>query len=199
MENSRHLFNDSLPYDSLNSFGPAEAGEFGAYPTHGYQISLWHHMKSVANNIDSDDRLDFTPLFEDTILSILPSAILLILLPFRILALRRRPRKVAKSSLHGNKLVCYFLLSKSPRDEVYSICFLLLMALVIPCSLRIDTNGATCFKHTLPHSENSSDRGSSNSYFGRCTGTVRLIPYRAYPLCTTFYYYQCLPATYIAL
>lgn len=38
-------------------------------------------------------------------LSILPSALLILLLPFRIFALHRKPRKVKKSSLHGNKLV----------------------------------------------------------------------------------------------
>jgi len=63
---------------SINEFGPAAAaGQF-----------------------------DFTPLFQDTILSLLPSTILLFLLPFRILSLHRKPRKVLGSSLHSSKLVC---------------------------------------------------------------------------------------------
>ncbi|KAH8808808.1 putative multidrug resistance-associated protein [Xylogone sp. PMI_703] len=50
-------------------------------------------------------RFDFTPLFEDTFLSILPSAILLILLPARVFALRKQPRKVSRSTIHGNKIL----------------------------------------------------------------------------------------------
>lgn len=42
---------------------------------------------------------DFTPLFEDAILGIAPSALLLIALPLRILALQRRQRKVANGGL----------------------------------------------------------------------------------------------------
>ncbi|KAA8575989.1 hypothetical protein EYC84_006152 [Monilinia fructicola] len=48
---------------------------------------------------------DFTPLFEDVILSIVPSAILLLLLPIRIWMLRGQPRKVNSSFLHSNKLL----------------------------------------------------------------------------------------------
>ncbi|KAF5878883.1 putative abc multidrug protein [Botrytis fragariae] len=48
---------------------------------------------------------DFTPLFEDVILSILPSVILLLLLPIRIWMLRGQPRKVNSSFLHSNKLL----------------------------------------------------------------------------------------------
>jgi ATP-binding cassette subfamily C (CFTR/MRP) protein 1 len=48
---------------------------------------------------------DFTLLFEDSILSILPSTILLLVLPLRLFALQGKPRKVSKSILHENKLV----------------------------------------------------------------------------------------------
>ncbi|THV45348.1 hypothetical protein BGAL_0499g00020 [Botrytis galanthina] len=48
---------------------------------------------------------DFTPLFEDVILSIVPSVILLLLLPIRIWMLRGQPRKVNSSFLHSNKLL----------------------------------------------------------------------------------------------
>ncbi|KAM0132971.1 hypothetical protein ACHAP3_006261 [Botrytis cinerea] len=48
---------------------------------------------------------DFTPLFEDVILSIVPSVILLILLPIRIWMLHGQPRKVNSSFLHSNKLM----------------------------------------------------------------------------------------------
>ncbi|KAH6718942.1 putative ATP-binding cassette transporter [Leptodontidium sp. MPI-SDFR-AT-0119] len=61
---------------SLNSFGPTVPNEF-----------------------------DFTILFENTILSILPSALLLLVLPFRIFTLHGKPRKVSKSFLYENKLL----------------------------------------------------------------------------------------------
>ncbi|KAF7856278.1 hypothetical protein EAF04_009806 [Stromatinia cepivora] len=48
---------------------------------------------------------DFTPLFEDVIFSIVPSVILLLLLPIRIWMLRGQPRKVNSSFLHSNKLL----------------------------------------------------------------------------------------------
>ena len=80
--------NSSLLQDSLNFIGPAEPNQF-----------------------------DFTPLFEDTFLSIVPSTILLLLLPFRVLILWKKPRKVAKSSLHGNKIVRR---SKHPPGRVHS-------------------------------------------------------------------------------
>ncbi|KAB8290460.1 hypothetical protein EYC80_010891 [Monilinia laxa] len=48
---------------------------------------------------------DFTPLFENVILSIVPSVILLLLLPIRIWMLQGQPRKVNSSFLHSNKLL----------------------------------------------------------------------------------------------
>lgn len=48
---------------------------------------------------------DFTLLFEETILSILPSALLLLLIPSRIGRLWRTPRKVTGSYLQSTKLV----------------------------------------------------------------------------------------------
>lgn len=50
---------------------------------------------------------DFTLLFEESILSILPSAILILLAPVRLLALRKRPRIVGGSTLQLVKLVCH--------------------------------------------------------------------------------------------
>ncbi len=51
------------------------------------------------------DGFDFTVLFENTILSIVPSVLLLLALPFRVYFLYGRPRKVTKSFLYENKLV----------------------------------------------------------------------------------------------
>lgn len=48
---------------------------------------------------------DFTLLFEETILSILPSALLLLLVPPRILRLWSTPRKVTGSYLQAMKIV----------------------------------------------------------------------------------------------
>jgi hypothetical protein len=48
---------------------------------------------------------DFTLLFEETILSILPSAVLLLLIPPRILQLWKTPHKVISSYLLTTKIV----------------------------------------------------------------------------------------------
>jgi len=50
---------------------------------------------------------DFTPLFEESILSIIPSALLLLVLPFRLWSLHKQPPKIITSArvLYGNKLV----------------------------------------------------------------------------------------------
>jgi ATP-binding cassette subfamily C (CFTR/MRP) protein 1 len=50
---------------------------------------------------------DFTLLFEETILSILPSALFLLLIPSRILRLWKTPRKVTGSYLQTVKIVSF--------------------------------------------------------------------------------------------
>lgn len=50
-------------------------------------------------------RFDFTILFEDVFLSIIPSAVLLLLGPWRIYGLSKQPLKVKSSPLHESKLV----------------------------------------------------------------------------------------------
>lgn len=54
-------------------------------------------------------RFDFTPLFEDTILSIVPSVILVLAVPPRIWVLLKQRVKVAKSPLHESKMVSHIL------------------------------------------------------------------------------------------
>jgi ATP-binding cassette subfamily C (CFTR/MRP) protein 1 len=49
---------------------------------------------------------DFAPLFENIFLSIVPSALLLAVIPLRLWTLHNQPRKVFSSLLYGNKLVC---------------------------------------------------------------------------------------------
>lgn len=49
---------------------------------------------------------DFTLMFEETILSLSPLAILLIVAPLRILYLFKKDRKVVQSPLLSLKLVC---------------------------------------------------------------------------------------------
>jgi hypothetical protein len=51
------------------------------------------------------DQFDFTSLFENYFFSIVPSAILFLVLPFRLRSLQNRPKKVSRSLLHSNKLV----------------------------------------------------------------------------------------------
>lgn len=48
---------------------------------------------------------DFTLLFEESILSILPSAILILLSPVRLLSLRKKQHVVGGGALRGAKLV----------------------------------------------------------------------------------------------
>jgi len=61
---------------------------------------------------------DFTLLFEEGILSILPLALLLIIIPFRISYLVPRTIKVDSSLLLPTKLVCGFM-SNSPSSSYY--------------------------------------------------------------------------------
>lgn len=49
---------------------------------------------------------DFTLLFEDVILSVLPSALFLLVAPIRIWSLWKEHRKVATSQLRNVKVVC---------------------------------------------------------------------------------------------
>jgi len=51
---------------------------------------------------------DFSSLFEFSILSILPSALLILALPFRVRSLYKQSRKVSQSLLQSNKLVCCY-------------------------------------------------------------------------------------------
>ena len=48
---------------------------------------------------------DFTRLFEDTVLAILPCALFLFIFPLRASWLLQQPRKVAGSALHSRKIV----------------------------------------------------------------------------------------------
>ncbi|KAG4438100.1 hypothetical protein IFR05_006421 [Cadophora sp. M221] len=57
------------------------------------------------------DAFDFTPLFENAFLSIAPSALLLLILPFRLFFLRKESSKVSRSLLQGNKLILLAILT----------------------------------------------------------------------------------------
>ncbi|KAK0120207.1 hypothetical protein ONS95_011613 [Cadophora gregata] len=59
----------------------------------------------------SPDTFDFTPLFENTFLSIVPSALLLLIIPFRLFSLRKESRKVSRSVLQSNKLILLAILT----------------------------------------------------------------------------------------
>lgn len=66
-----------LDYGNTNSFGPAAAGRF-----------------------------DFTPLFEDTMFSVIPSTLLLLALPYRVFSLKSQQPKVARGGfLYDSKLL----------------------------------------------------------------------------------------------
>jgi len=53
----------------------------------------------------ASDRFDFTILFEDVFLSIVPAVFLLLLGPLRMYSLYKQPLKVKKSSVHESKMV----------------------------------------------------------------------------------------------
>ncbi|KAJ5588909.1 hypothetical protein N7537_011587 [Penicillium hordei] len=53
----------------------------------------------------SPNQFDFSPLFEFTIFSILPSALLLVLIPVRLWSLYGQSHKVSRSFLQSNKPV----------------------------------------------------------------------------------------------
>jgi ABC-type multidrug transport system fused ATPase/permease subunit len=87
--------NSTIDVQSLQSFGPAEATGF-----------------------------DFTPLFENTILSIVPSAILLLAFPYRIFDLQGKRPKVARGGvLHDSKLIFLMVFAAT------NLAFLVLQAL----------------------------------------------------------------------
>lgn len=52
------------------------------------------------------DGFDFTVLFEETILTLLPLGVFLLLAPIQVLKLRGEAKKVASSWLYWTKLVC---------------------------------------------------------------------------------------------
>jgi len=67
------------------------------------QSSIHYSLDSFGPTLSTG--FDFTLLFENTVLSILPSALLLLLIPFRLASLYGKPRKVSRSLLYENKLV----------------------------------------------------------------------------------------------
>ena len=60
---------------------------------------------------------DFTLLFEQSILSIVPSVILLLLIPVRLFSLYRLKKKTLPDSMHGAKAVSTSIGSKTSRFE----------------------------------------------------------------------------------
>lgn len=61
---------------------------------------------------------DFTLLFEETILSILPTALVLLFLPVRIVHLFRSDRKVYEGLLHNLKLVRVLAISSRFPQQI---------------------------------------------------------------------------------
>lgn len=80
--------------------------------TLSYHYSTGTSMESADKSfgpfchIPGEHIFDFTLLFEDTILSILPSSLLLLTAPLRILQLWHASRKVRVSRLRTIKMVC---------------------------------------------------------------------------------------------
>ncbi|KAH7346292.1 putative ATP-binding cassette transporter [Rhexocercosporidium sp. MPI-PUGE-AT-0058] len=66
------------------------------------------------------DIFDFTPLFENIFLSIVPSALLLLVLPFRLFFLRKESKKVSRSLLQGSKLVTILIIFQSVGLILYA-------------------------------------------------------------------------------
>lgn len=72
------------------------------------QSSVCEHLDDTFGPHAANCRgeFDFTLLFEETILSLSPLAILLIIAPLRILHLLKKDRKVVQSPILSLKLVC---------------------------------------------------------------------------------------------
>jgi hypothetical protein len=73
-------------------------------------VTMSPNRTSLAYSLDAfgptiPEGFDFTLLFQDSLLSILPSALLLLILPVRIWSLRGKTRKVHRSLIYENKLV----------------------------------------------------------------------------------------------
>lgn len=75
----------------------------GQYSNHSNASLLLHTRNDFGPA--ASGRFDFTLLFEDTVLSIIPSVLLLLLFPLRWWSLYRQPLKVAWSPIYENKLV----------------------------------------------------------------------------------------------
>lgn len=86
------LFLLSLP-DHLFSYPAMDAVTIRTFPSNATDSN------SNAFGPAAASAFDFTSLFEDAMLGILPSALLLSTLPCRILALQRQPPKVAKGGV----------------------------------------------------------------------------------------------------
>jgi hypothetical protein len=82
------------------------------------------HDNSFGPFIDFPGKVpfDFTLLFEETILSILPSALFLLLVPPRILRLWRTPRKVTGSYLQTTKIVGLQICPSSKMLTIFRRC-----------------------------------------------------------------------------
>ena len=116
---------------------------------------------------------DFTPLFEDTLLSIVPSALLLFIIPARLFFLRKQARKVLRSALHSNKLV--------RLEQIYSKINLLTRK-AFSCRVRLHANSPSYSSHHKSVSANSRHNCSFGSHSVGCPGAVPALPLRAHPV-----------------
>lgn len=137
-------------------------------------------------------RFDFTILFEDIFLSIVPSALLLLIGPPRLWALYKQPLKVKKSAIHESKLVSY-----------------------IADSLELDTNFSRALLRRLCHpparpaspldnrfaswARLESQRACSIAFIPCITSLARAVTLRASPSCSPINAHQRLPTIHSTL
>jgi hypothetical protein len=151
--------NHSFTGYSTTSFGPAMVGTF-----------------------------DFTPLFEDTILSIVPSAGLLLAVPPRLYFLRSQPRKVLLSPLHSQKVVCFPKVLLCLQRIKFRAAF--------PHRVYLDANSSLNSTCSEPVTSHSCYHRRICSNIVRCTRAVFAFPFRTRSFNQTFGYHQCLTPTY---
>ena len=102
-------------------------------------------MASFSNSSDaefgpaSSREFDFTLLFQDTILTILPATIFLIAAGFRAVWLTSSPNKVATSLSHSTKLVCFSQASK-PQANTFQVLLSAFAAVQLTVLLARATN-----------------------------------------------------------
>jgi hypothetical protein len=134
---------------------------------------------------------DFTPLFEDTLLSIVPSALLLLALPVRLFFLRDQPRKVLRSSLHSQKLACF--------PELLHFRRVANSEAVVSHRVCLDADGSPHSARLGPVTQDSGYYCSICTHSARWNWVMSALSFRAYPIRQTLSDHQCVSTAHASI